>query len=73
MASSFSQAGDSINRMVGTARSKMMNTSSSENQQHSSEDVDLDQVEHMINEDPHIKEQVDQILNANKNETFPTQ
>ncbi|HEY0826754.1 MAG TPA: hypothetical protein VGE40_01545 [Bacilli bacterium] len=68
MASSWSQAGDSINNLVDTAKNKMMNMSTKmqQNKQNPSQNqTGMEKVEDIVNQDPRVKHQVNEILQDN--------
>lgn len=68
MASSWSQAGDSINNLVDTARNKMMNMSTKmkqDKQTPSQNSNAMEKVEDIVNQDPKVEHQVNEILRDN--------
>jgi uncharacterized membrane protein len=63
MTFSLGQAGESVNKMVDTARNKMMNNSNQ----------GLDKVEKILDEEPQTNHQVEEILEENNVSSFQTQ
>lgn len=72
---SLSQAGESVNRMMDTAMSRMKNMADNQPVGQSAADSTggLDKVEEMAEKDPQVKQQVDEILEENTGNTYQTQ
>ncbi len=68
MAASWSQVGDSINNLVDTATNKIMNmrTNMMQNKQNPSQNsTGMEKVEDIVNQNPQVKQQVNEILRDN--------
>lgn len=74
---SLSQAGDSVNRIVDTAKSKMKkaqdNFNQSEDETFEGKKANLDKVNQIASQDPEVKHQINEILEENNQNPYQTQ
>jgi gas vesicle protein len=76
MFTNWNQAGQAVNKMMDTAKDKIMGVTGMNNNNNTAfnENPNLDRVEQIVHEDPQLKQEVDEILRENnKTNAFQTQ